>query len=292
MIEEYINSLKELSERIERMDFDIDTKLEMEIEKFISEKLQLPQIAFERKFSSFERITINKRVLPNKENTRLDRIKYLYNPPPKFIKSYGRVNLKKQSIFYATFLTPIAMKELKPEVVDIFTLSFWKLLNSYDKIRVYPVFEPEADLDMYKKFGDSDLFEKTRAAELSLMLDDFFNSHPKEDKGLIIELMKFVSSCFSKKINSENNSLYVVTANLANKILNNMFNGKIEAITYPTVQDSTKIENIAIKPRVVRKKYALNEVREYRFIGFNDDRLLSEYHGRSNKFVGSKIIWN
>lgn len=259
MIEEYINSLKELSERIERVDFDIDTKLEMEIEKFISEKLQLPQIAFERKFPSFERITINKRVLPGKENTRLDKIKYLYNPPQKFVKSYGRANLKNQSIFYATFLTPIAMKELQPEVGDIFTLSIWKLLNSYDKIRVYPVFEPETNLEMYKKFSDSDLFEKTRSAELSLMLEDFFKSHPNENKGLIIELMKFVSSCFSKKINPENNSLYVVTANLANKILNNMFDGRIEAITYPTVQDITKIENIAIKPTVVREKYALNE---------------------------------
>lgn len=292
MIEEYINSLKELSERIERVDFNIDTKLETEIEKFISEKLQLPQIAFERKFSSFERITINKRVLPNKENKRLDRIKYLYNPPPKFIKSYGRANLKKQSIFYATFLTPIAMKELKPAVGDLFTVSIWKLLNSYDKIRIYPVFEPEVNLDMYKNFSDSDLFEKTRSAELSLMLEDFFKSHPKEDKGLIIELMKFVSNSFSKKINPENNSLYVVTANLANKILNNMFDGKIEAITYPTVQDSTKIENIAIKPTVVREKYALNEVREYKFIGFTDYRLLSECLGKSTKFVGGKIIWN
>lgn len=292
MIEEYINSLKELSERIDRVDFDINTELEVGIKKFISEKLQLPQIAFERKFPSFERITINKRVLPDKENIRLDKIKYLYNPPPKFVKSYGRANLKNQSIFYATFSTPIAMKELKPEVGDIYSLSIWKLLNSYDKIRVYPVFEPETDLEMHKKFRGSDLFEKSRSTELSLMLENFFKSHPKEDKVLIIELMKFVSNCFSKKINPENNSLYVVNANLANKILNNMFDGKIEAITYPTVQDSTKIENIAIKPTVVREKYALEEVKEYRFIGFKGDRLLSECLGKSNKFIGGNIIWN
>lgn len=292
MLEEYIKSLKELAERIERVDFDINTELEAGIKKFINEKLQLPQIAFERRFSSFERITINQRVLPDEENRRLNKIKYLYNPPPKFVKSYGRANLKNQPIFYATFSTPIAMKELKPEVGDIFTLSEWKLLNTFDKIRVYPVFKPEANLEMYKNFRDTDLFKKTRSTELSLMLEEFFKSHPKEDRDLIIELMNFVSRCFSKKINPEYNSLYVVTAALANKILYKMFDGKIEALTYPTVQDSTKIENIAIKPTVIREKYALKEVREYRFIGFKGDRLLSECLGKSTKFIGGNIIWN
>lgn len=289
MIEEFLNSLKELWGRIERLEEEIDSDLENQIRYYIGDKLKLPEIIFERKFSSFERITINKKLSGN-NNDRIVKIRYLYNPPPQFVNSYGRANLKNQAIFYATFLTPIAIKELKPDVGDIYTLSIWKLLNSYDKLIVYPIFQPK-QVGKSEIFRSLDIFEKTRSDELSIMLDDLLENCPEEEKKVVTELLKFIANCFAKNIAPNHNSLYVFTASLANKIFD-LLEGRIEAITYPTVQDPTQIENIALKPTVVREKYALVEVREYKVLRYSGDQIMSEYLGKSNKFIGGNIIWD
>lgn len=287
MNKEYLKSLKDLWERIERLEGEIDERIEEVTRSYLGEKLRFPEIFFERKFPSFERITINKK-LPNNSNERINKVRYLHNPPPKFINSYGRANYKNQSIFYATFLTPIALKELKPEKGDLYTLSRWKLLNKYDKLLVFPIFKPEK-VDNDSLLQSLDIFETKRATALSMMLTQLLDRH-EEDKNVIFELFTFIANCFAKKIAPQNNSFYVFTSSIANNIFN-MSEKRVEAITYPTVQDSTQIENIALKPTVVREKYALDEVREYRVIDYSGDRILSEYIGRSSKFIGGNIIW-
>lgn len=70
-----------------------------------------------------------------------------------------------------------------------------------------------------------------------------------------------------------------------------MFDGTLEAITYPSVQDSTGVDNIAIKPSVLRSKYALTEVREYQMLKNSEDKKASDLINTSKKFIGGEIIW-
>lgn len=286
-MEEYLKSLEVLWSKIESVDFELPAELEKVIRTFIDSKFQIPEISFKKVYPSFERLTVNKR-LPENDNTRINRIKYLYNPPAKYIRSYGRANLRNQSIFYATFLTPTAIDELKPEEGDLITISTWNILNNEESLHVFPIFLPE-EVGLYKKLAG--IVEPTKAAELSLKYEELLKSYSDAEGRVILGLQKFISNCFSKRIRPQNNNQYVVTASLANKLLYTMFDGTLEAITYPSVQDSTGVDNIAMKPSVLSQKYALSKVMEYRVLKNTTDIKALPIHGVSKKFIGGKLIW-
>ncbi|MEP1939490.1 MAG: hypothetical protein ABJK11_08010 [Balneola sp.] len=286
-MEEYLKSLEVLWSKIESIDFELPIELEKQIRTFIDAKFLIPEISFKRVYPSFERLTVNKR-LPNNNNKRIDKIRHLYNPPSKYIRNYGRANLKNQSIFYATFLTPTAIDELKPEEGDLITISKWSILNREESLHVFPIFLPE-NVDSCKKL--TGIVEQTKAIELSLQYDELLKNYSNEEGKVILALQKFISNCFSKRISSETNNQYVVTASLANKLLYKMFDGTLEAITYPSVQDSTGIDNIALKPSVLSQKYALTKVTEFLVLKNSIDIKALPIHGVSNKFIGGKIIW-
>jgi hypothetical protein len=170
VIDGYLEDLKKLYSKIEEIDQNIPEDRESELIQVIKEKIHLPTPSFFRLYPSFERLTINKKVPPF-ENSRIERIRYLLNPPSRYVENLGKANLRNQSIFYATFLPPTAINELKPKPGDLFTISKWKLIDRNTQIHVYPIFEKQKT-DLYKKLKNAGIAEFDEGAELSILYED------------------------------------------------------------------------------------------------------------------------
>jgi|AntRauTorckE6833_2_1112554.scaffolds.fasta_scaffold29205_2 hypothetical protein len=96
---------------------------------------------------------------------------------------------------------------------------------------------------------------------------------------------------FSLEVNENNTSRYLFTAAIADKIFHQNFDGAIEAITYPSIHDSTGVKNIAIKPHILHQKYRLDSVREYELVTNPNGEPASYSNGCTSKFIGGNIIW-
>ncbi len=289
MIENYLESLKKLYFKVGEIDRNISTERESELIKVIKEKFNLPALSFFRLYPSFERLTIN-RLVPPFENSRIKRIRYLLNPPSHYVENLGRANLRHQSIFYATFLAPTAINELKPEPGDLFTISKWKLIDKNTQLHVYPIFEKQKT-DLYKKLKSAGIVKYDEGAELSILYEGVLKDKSEEERKMIYGIQKFVSKCFSLEVNDSNTSRYLFTAAIADKIFHHNYDGAIEAITYPSIYDSTGVKNIAIKPHILHQKYRLDSVREYELIANPSGEPVSYHNGYTSKFIGGNIIW-
>lgn len=286
--------LKEYWSQIKDEKTKLTDELKKQVSFFINNELILPEIAFYRTTPAFERIVINNRI-SDVGNSRIKEIKYLKNPPPECVLNYGRANLKYQSVFYATFFHPTAIKEMRPNETEIYTVSKWELSNESNNhdILTYPIFRPRADSSLYLKLKEQ-LFEENRDDEFTLQIEQLFKGFPKKEKIQIINLLIFISDCFAQKENKNSQNVYFFTASLANKIFNSIYDGKIEAITYPSVQDDVPCENIVLKPSVVEKKYNLAQVTDFKVSNsINSGKMhLGSAIGKANKFQDGKIIWD
>ena len=289
MFDGYLESLRKLYSKVEEIDRNISIDRESELIKVIKDKLELPTLSFFRLYPSFERLTINRSVPPF-DNSRIERIRYLLNPPSRYIKKLGRANLRHQSIFYATFLPPTAVNELKPEPGDLFTISKWKLIDRDTQLHVYPIFEKQKT-DLYKKLKSAGIVEHDEGVELSILYEDVLSDKSDMEKNMIYGIQEFISKCFSLEVNDKNTSRYLFTAAITDKILHQNFNGAIEAITYPSIHDSTGVKNIAIKPHILHQKYRLDSVREYELVANPNGEPASYRNSCTSKFIGGNIIW-
>lgn len=289
MIDGYLVSLKKLYSKVEKIDSNIPEESESELIQVIKEKLKLPAPSFFRVYPSFERLTINSSVPPFR-NGRIERIKYLLNPPSRYVKNLGRANLRHQSIFYATFKPPTAINELKPKPGDLYTISKWKLIDKSTQLHVYPIFEKQK-IDLYKKLKSAGIAEYDEGAELSILYEDILKDKSDEERKMIYGIQEFISNCFSLEVSDNNTSRYLFTAAVADKILYQNFDGAIEAITYPSIHDSTGVKNIAIRPHILHQKYRLDSVREYELIVNFNGEPVSYFNSQTSKFIGGEIIW-
>jgi len=96
---------------------------------------------------------------------------------------------------------------------------------------------------------------------------------------------------FSLEVNENNTSRYLFSSAIADKIFHQNFDGVIEAITYPSIHDSTGVKNIAIKPHILHQKYRLDSVREYELVTNPNGEPASYSNGCTSKFIGGNIIW-
>jgi hypothetical protein len=86
--------------------------------------------------------------------------------------------------------------------------------------------------------------------------------YPKELQEIIIMDNKLLAYFFSRFVDREKDVNYIFSAYFADKILNDYYDGKIDAIIYPSVQDPTNSANIALKPQVFNDKYEVFEISE------------------------------
>jgi hypothetical protein len=200
-------------------------------------------------FPEINRLTINRRIFD--ENKRIHEIKFLKYPPQDLVKTYGRCNQPNESVLYAAFGIMTVLNECRPHVGDLITESTWKVKDDQN-LKFCPIFrnQPEGEVINPRTFQTNREFER--------LLRDY----PKNTKAQIVDLTQFVADAFSKRINSNNHLDSVFSAYFSSKIFNELENGTIEAIYYPSVKDRLSFENISIKPTSFDQKYELVKVQE------------------------------
>ena len=129
-LEEKLNILKE---KIDNFDLGLLNEEELNSIRKELDKHELAILCAEKVVPTFKRLTVNK-YLPENNNETVNEISLLKNPPAESVKKYGRANLINQSILYGTFILPTALLELNPEVGDIVTVSEWELKNENDAL--------------------------------------------------------------------------------------------------------------------------------------------------------------
>jgi hypothetical protein len=210
----------------------------------------------ESTFPELTRITINRNVVG--ENRRIKNLSQLKYPPANKVTKYGRCNLPKQSIFYATFTQITAFGELKPYAGDMITVSHWQLKNPETRLRFCPIFKnqpKEQNTINPRMFEYNQIYKKK------------VEGFPLYFKQQMDDLIQFVADGFTKYVKPGNDLDYIFSAYFSNKILNEFENGTIDAIYYPSVQDKLHFENIAIKPDVFEKYYIIKEVHDEVLVG-------------------------
>lgn len=271
MIHSYLETLQNLWQRIESLNSDLPDFFLDDIERTIL-NFDLKIFSFYKDVPEFLRLTIN-RTLPNGKNERLSDVKWLYPRDPATVNEYGRMNLKKETIFYGSSILPTLINEVKPKIGDVVTLSEWSIKDPKTKLLVFPSFKADKiDYDFLS--AQSLFFEKLK-------------SYPPAEQSIILVQQNLLANIFSKKIGIKSN--YVFSASIANNILSKVYDGQIEAIIYPSVQDPAKVSNIAIKPKVFLEKFYLSSIREYKIVGNNDDIKTQQITGVA-KGIRDKII--
>lgn len=236
-------------------------------------------------FKTLERITINNRILGS--NKRIKDIKFLKYPPADKVTKYGRCNLIGQSVFYGSTMFMTAMSEMKPRVGDLITKSIWKL-KSPKHLKICPIFH------IQPTNGTMNPNSWELEQEFFKVLKKDF---PKELHEPITNLSKFIAFHFSKYVHHKRNKDYLFSAYFSNKILNELDNGTVDGILYPSVQSHLSFENIVLKTDVFDQNYELSEVHEsiitkdpsdggkgYLMDGLNDCKEFDQENG--------KILWN
>lgn len=237
-----------LLQQIYSMDFS--TMNSVEEDKWTNEirKYKLKGIAFNKVVPFFERLTINKNIL-NDNTKSIENIRYLkYRPLDNLetITSYGRANLKYQSIFYASINTPTPILETNPQQGDLVTVSKWVANDDNIPLLVYPIIDYPNEKDF----------------QLLFEFESILKQQPTELQEMIIQDSQFLSKCFSKYVEKGKNLNYIFSANIADMIFNGLNSGGIEAIIYPSVQDPINSNNIALKPEILDSKYRIYEIDE------------------------------
>jgi len=230
---------------------------------------------FTKIIPTFERLTVNKR-LPENLNTRIWGIKLLKYPPHEIITKFGRANLKFQSVLYGTFQLPTTLAEMNPQLGDIVTTSIWELKEPETCLFVCPIINSSycRDIQLLNEFEKG------------------IRNYPIEFRELIRMDYELISKCFSKEVDKDKDINYIFSAAFANWIFNKFNNGKIEAILYPSVQDSTRSDNIAIKPEAFDLKYKIKEIRESKVISRGTNTIFLKEINTTNKVDQyGQIIW-
>lgn len=236
-------------------------------------------------FDTLERITINNRILGS--NKRIREIKFLKYPPSEKVTKYGRCNLPKQSVFYGSTMFMTAMSEMKPRVGDLITKSIWKLKKP-KHLTYCPIFH------IQPTNGTMNPHSWRLEQEFNKVLKRDF---PKEMHEPVTNLSKFIAYHFSKFVHHKQNKNYLFSAYFSNKILNELENGTIDGLVYPSVQSHLSFENVVLKTNVFDKNYELSEVDEsivtkdpsdggkgYLMDGINDCKEFD--------FDNDKILWS
>ncbi len=233
-------------------------------------------------FETLERITINNRILDS--NKRIKDIKFLKYPLANIVTKYGRCNLPKQSVFYGSTMF---MSEMKPRVGDLITKSIWKLKKP-KQLKYCPIFHIQPTNGTMNPHS-----WKLEQEFFKVLKKDF----PKELHKPVTNLSKFIAFHFSKYVHHKKNKDYLFSAYFSNIILNELDNGTVDGIVYPSVQSHLSFENVVLKTDVFDQNYELFEVHEsiitkdpsdggkgYFSDGLNDCKEFD--------FESGKILWN
>lgn len=210
----------------------------------------LTNLRMEAEFPEIYKLTINRNVIG--ANKRIKEVKYLTYPPKNLVKSYGRCNKPGQNIFYGALSWMTTMNEVGPRRGDLITSTKWRAKQNAT-LKYSPIFKNQPTDNVI----NPEMLEVERIYEQKVST---FPPYIKEAADL---LLQFITDAFTKRINPKEHLNYIISAYFSDKIFNDLDNGRIEAIYYPSVHEKLSFQNIAIKPYVLDEKYELDEVSDF-----------------------------
>lgn len=243
----------------------------------------LSTLMYRQRIDTFQRVTVNSWIAD--VDGRVEFIKHLKNPPKECVKKYGRANIIGQSILYATFDYLTALSEMRPEVNDTITVSYWKLKSDYD-LCVTPIF---------KNSTKDGIVHNELSIRARILANNMLNQYDENVRKQIEIILQFIADAFSKEIEDSNKFDYYLSAHYANRLLYEFENGELDGILYPSVRQSLTLSNLALKPEIFNKHFELEKVEESIVIsrpsvgarGWN-----LQGTGYSTNFENGKILWD
>ncbi|MDP3180783.1 MAG: hypothetical protein Q8M67_03120, partial [Bacteroidota bacterium] len=149
--------------------------------------------------------------------------------------------------------------------------------NENTPLIVYPVID-------YKNCTDLQLRNVFKQA---------LRQQPEELQKMIYMNYCMIARHFGKYVEKGKDINYIFSAHFADKIFHEIYDGEIEAIIYPSVQDSGTTSNIAIKPDVFNENYEIDEICES--VVYSNDKssfFLKSIKSTKNADSTGKIIWS
>jgi len=252
------------------------------IKTILQEITLLSSLMYRQRIDGFQRVTVNNWI--KDVNGRVEFIKHLKNPPKECVKKYGRANLINQSVLYGTFDYITALSEMRPEINDTITVSYWRLKTEYD-LCITPIF---------KNSTKDGVVHNELSLRAQILSNKMINQYDDDTKKQIQIILQFIADAFSKEVQDNNHYDYFLSSHYANRLLYEFENGEIDAILYPSVRQSLTLSNIALKEEIFEKYFEIEKVEESKItskptIGKNG--WFMEGTGYSNKFENGKIIW-
>ena len=242
----------------------------------------LSSLMYRQRIEGFQRVTVNSWI-PD-VNGRVEYIKHLKNPPKEYVKKYGRANMVGQSVLYATFDYLTALSEMRPEIDEKITVSYWKLKSDYD-LCVTPIF---------KNTTTDGIVHNELSLRARMLSNKMLKQYDDNVRKQIEIILQFIADAFSKRTEDGNNFDYYLSAHYANRLLYEFENGELDGILYPSVRQSLTLSNIALKPEIFEQHFELEKVEES-IITSRPSResrgWIMKGTGYSTKFKDGKIVW-
>jgi hypothetical protein len=242
----------------------------------------LSSLMYKQRIDRFQRVTVNSWI-PD-INGRVEFIKHLKNPPEKCVKKYGRANMVGQSILYATFDYLTALSEMRPEINETITVSYWKLKSDYD-LCVTPIF---------KNSTKNGIVHNELSLRAGILSNNMLNQYEDNVRKQIEIILQFIADAFSKRTEDGNHFDYYLSAHYANRLLYEFENGELDGVLYPSVRQSLTLSNIALKPEIFEKHFELEKVEESIITSrpsITSRGWTMKGTGYSTNFKDGKIIW-
>lgn len=229
------------------------------------------------------------------EDGKLKDTKFLYNPPLKLVKEagvYNRANTPNTTLFYASTLPNVAVREIHPATGKRIILSTW-VNKSVDSLNAFPLCLTAGIINEYAD-ANNYAFE--------IMTEKY---HPVYSEWMEC-FFTFFSSEFIKETEPVNPKRYdyLFSAYFADRILQ-QYDEKwgvksFDCIVYPSVAGNHRYDNLAIIPEALYQHFALSEAKEYEVLDtwydekFEENKYPAELkqirHSKSIK--NGCIIWN
>jgi len=243
----------------------------------------LSSLIYRQRIDAFQRVTVNDWI--SEVDGRAKFIKHLKYPPEEYVRKYGRANMKNQSVLYATFDYITALSEMRPEINDTITVSYWKLKSDYD-LCVTPIFNNST------KDG---IVHNELSLRARILANKRLKQYDENIRKQIEIILQFIADVFSKEVEDGNHFDYYLSSHYANRLLYEFENGKLDAILYPSVRQSLTLSNIALKPEIFDKYYELEKVEESVIVSRPNTKLTGwnlKGTGYSTSFENGKILWD
>jgi len=165
-----------------------------------------------------------------------------WNPPPKFVEDYGRLNKPNESLLYTSRTRPIAaVQELKIKENNIFFLIVYRVTRNIQAIEI------GGDYDFhYQNLGKS--------SENIILINETYNNFFRDE--------------FCRDVGIGTEYLYKLSVAIARNIFSFPPSGEkfIDAMQYPSVC-SKKDWNVCILPEKVKELLAVQSVMVVQYFG-------------------------